>query len=254
MRALILAGGFGTRLSAVVKDVPKPMAPVAGRPFLEFVIGRLKTQGIKDIVLLTGHKSDAIEEHFGDGRNFGVSISYSVEREPLGTGGAIKLAAGAFPGDQDFIVLNGDTYFNADCRALMDFHRANKSLLTLSLKYMEDLSRYGSVSVTKDYRVEGFREKINAPSPSGGYINGGVMAMSGSALSHFRGSGILSIEKEVMPGLLETGRIFGLPFGGKFIDIGIPEDYGSAQEKLPAYGRTLSPWYKGGFSRPRWNS
>ncbi len=234
MRALILAGGLGTRLSPVLKEKPKAMAPVGKRPFLEFIIGLLKKHGIEDISLLTGYKSSFIEDHFRDGRRFGVNIGYSVESEPIGTGGAVKLAAGSFPDDKDFLVLNGDTYFDVDYSALIDFHKGKKALLTMALKYMDDLSRYGSVEI-RDYRVSGFSEKRKLR--GNGYINGGVFILSSDALSYFQGSGFLSLEREVMPKLLGTGRVFGVPFGGKFIDIGIPEDYGAAQNQLPLWSR-----------------
>ncbi len=235
MHALILAGGLGTRLSTILKDQPKPMAPIGKRPFLEFIIAMLEKQGIRDIVLLTGHKSGTVEKHFGDGRNFGVSIIYSIEREPLGTGGAVKLASGLLSGDEDFLVLNGDTYFNIDYMNLIDFHKKKKALMTVSLKYVDDPGRYGSITI-QDYRVSGFIEKGSIS--GGGYINGGVMVLSPGALSYFRRDGFLSLEREVMPSLLETGRVFGIPFGGKFIDIGIPDDYRASLEKLPLWERT----------------
>src|SRR5665213_489998 len=138
---LILAGGLGTRLASVVKDIPKPMALVAGKPFLEYHIEFLRKQGFTDFTLLTGHLSNVIEKHFGDGQKFGVKISYSVETEPLGTGGAIRQAM-EINESQNFLALNGDCLFTADFKRFVNSGNAH---LSIAVKYTKDLSRYGSV-------------------------------------------------------------------------------------------------------------
>lgn len=229
MKVFILAGGFGTRLSHIVKDVPKPMAPIQKKPFLEVLIMTLKKQGFSDIVLLTGHKSEIIENHFKDGSAFGVHIEYSIETEPLGTGGAIKQAAENFVSEGDFMVLNGDTYFDADLTALVRFHQDNKAGLTIALKYREDVKRYGMVR-TKDYQVLEFIEKN--PDLEDGYINGGIYVINKNALTSFKKRGFLSFESEVMPLLLKENKVLALPFGGRFIDIGVPDDYFQADSTL----------------------
>jgi D,D-heptose 1,7-bisphosphate phosphatase len=231
MRVLILAGGFGTRLSSVLKDLPKSMAPIGKKPFLEFLIYIIKNQGFRDIVLSTGYKSDVIEDYFRDGTAFGVNISYSRESKPLGTGGAIRVAAENYP-DDNYLVLNGDTFFDADYSCLMDFHKKSRSLLTIALKYKEDVKRYGCIEVQGD-RIISFSEKNDRLRD--GYINAGVMVLSREALPFFKKKETLSLEKEVMPLLLKENALSGLPFGGKFIDIGIPDDYFAASKNLPAW-------------------
>ncbi len=232
MQALILAGGFGTRLSHIVKDLPKPMAPIQNKPFLEILISYLKKQGINDIILLTGYKSESIEAYFQEGKKSGLSVRYSIEKEPLGTGGAVKKAALTMVQDEDFLLINGDTYFDVDCKYLMDFHKRNAALLTIALKYKEDVKRYGSVRL-EDGRIMEFIEKSDCLED--GLINGGVSVLSKKALQYFKKDGFLSIEKEVMPLLLDEGKVYGVPFGGKFIDIGVPRDYYRAGKEIPGW-------------------
>jgi D,D-heptose 1,7-bisphosphate phosphatase len=233
MQAFILAGGFGTRLAYIVKDVPKPMAPIGRKPFLAFLIENLKNQGIKEIVLLTGHKSEQIESYFGNGSRFGVNIQYSVETSPLGTGGAILKAANLYLKNDNFLVLNGDTYFDVDCKLLMQFHEENQAVLTIGLKYKKDVKRYGNVEISGS-RVSRFTEKN--PSLEDGLINGGIYAVHKKALSYFeKRETLLSFENEVMPLLMKQETILGIPFGGKFIDIGVPEDYSFADQVLKGW-------------------
>ncbi len=231
MRVFILAGGFGTRLREVISDIPKPMAPIGRKPFLEFLISYLEKQGYRDIVLLTGYKSQIIEGHFGDGKKYGVNITYSREKNPLGTGGAIREAALLYPSEEDFLILNGDTFFDGDYRLLAGFHKSRGSLVTIALKYKIDVTRYGSVELEKG-RIISFNEKPSKPED--GLINGGVTVLSNKSLPFFK-EGPHSLEKDVLPRIVDNKAVCGLPFGGKFIDIGIPEDYLKASKDLPGW-------------------
>ncbi|OHD55429.1 MAG: hypothetical protein A2Y33_11580 [Spirochaetes bacterium GWF1_51_8] len=247
MKALILAGGFGTRLVHVVKDVPKPMAPVAGKPFLEYPLFSLKRQGITDIVLLTGHKSEMIESHFGGGSKFGVKISYSVETSPLGTAGAIKRAVDVFGigMDEQFLVLNGDTWFDIDFALFESFHRNGNRALSIALKYREDVRRYGAVKL-RDDSIEGFIEK--SPALGDGFINGGIYMMTPAALDGVEDGKAVSFETFVMPRLLEgKSSVGGIPFGGRFIDIGVPDDYYLADRELPRWIERASEKIRAAF-------
>ncbi|MGZ3723698.1 MAG: nucleotidyltransferase family protein, partial [Bdellovibrionales bacterium] len=225
-RVLILAGGLGTRLSKVLKDLPKPMAPIAGRPFLEYQIEFLRRQGFRKFTLLTGHLSDSIKNHFGDGKSFGVDIDFSVEHEPLGTGGAIRQAMEAST-DQEFLVLNGDSLFAADLTRFLNFA---KPPISIALKYTEDLSRFGSVTIDKEFNVTRFQEKTD--SAREGYINAGVYFISRDALT-LMPKGKFSFETEVMMPL--ANQLKGIPCGGLFVDIGTPESFIWSQDHLPAW-------------------
>ncbi len=227
-RVLILAGGFGTRLASVVSDRPKPMAPIQGRPLLEYQIEFLKNQGFADFTLLTGHMSEVIEKHFGDGHKFGVMINYSVEKTPLGTGGAIRQAIEKASGNQ-FLVLNGDGLFATDYRRLQ---RLSEGPITLALKFSHDLSRYGAVDIDAQYRVTRFREK--AADLGEGFLNAGAYMLERSALESMP-SGKFSLETEVFQPLSKSGGLRGIPCGGKFVDIGTPDSFEFSQANLPKW-------------------
>ncbi len=167
--AIVLAGGFGTRLQSVIDDVPKPMAPISGRPFLEIQLDCLIDQGIRFVTLCTGHLSEVIEHHFGN-QYRSLAIDYSIETSPLGTGGAIKKALSSI--DTPCVaILNGDSYFGVDLKKMMATHHASERPLTLALKSMRDFDRYGTVAFDESFRVKQFKEKEATTS---GWINGGV--------------------------------------------------------------------------------
>lgn len=168
MEAIILAGGKGTRLGELTRLTPKPMVPVAGHPFLEYLLSEAGRRGVRRVVLSVGHFADQIEAHFGR-RWHGIEIDYAHEDSPLGTGGAIALALASVRGERCF-VLNGDTIFRVDLPAMLAFHRQHAAQLTLALKPMTDFDRYGTVQI-ENGRVIGFREK--SPTREG-LINGGV--------------------------------------------------------------------------------
>lgn len=229
-RVLILVGGFGTRLQKVVSDVPKPMAPIAGRPFLEYQIEYLKRQGFTKFTFLTGYMSEVIESHFGDGRKFGVEVDYSVEKEPMGTGGAIRMAMENSK-DDSFIAMNGDSLFATDYNRFVDLAEGR---LSIALKYSTDLSRYGAVEIDDQSRITSFKEK--SAEAVDGYLNAGTYFIPRSAILHFP-KGKFSIETEVFRPLAERKGLFGVPCGGKFVDIGTPESFAWAQDHMPQWLR-----------------
>ena len=223
--AVILAGGLGQRLRHVVSDTQKVMAPIAGKPFLRYLMDWLTAQGARRLVLAVGYRAEQIEAYFGDAYG-GAEIVYSREETPLGTGGAIRQALERCE-TEDVIVVNGDTYFDADLAALLRTHREKRAALTLSLKPMSGFDRYGTVTLTAEGRIAGFHEK---QAVKAGLINGGVYAIRKDAAKAMP-EGRFSFEKEVLePLALPT---YGVISDGYFIDIGIPEDYFRAQTEIP---------------------
>ena len=172
-QAIILAGGFGTRLKAVVADVPKPMAPVCERPFLAFIMDYLAKSNFEKIVLSIGYKGEVIQAYFGNEYK-GMSVEYAVEENPLGTGGGI-LNATATCSDEPILVLNGDTFFDVNILAFANFYRKNNADLVFGLKPMEDFERYGTVILNNENRITKFQEKQYRKS---GLINGGAYILT----------------------------------------------------------------------------
>ena len=227
--AIVLAGGFGTRLQTVVSEVPKPMAPINGKPFLIYVLHYLKRYGINHIVLSVGHLHKVIEDFFGD-KWEGLEISYAVEKEPLGTGGAIKFAFEKIK-NRSAIVVNGDTLFDVDLHKLNDFHRQNRAEISIALRTLEDVSRYGSVVINKENKITSFTEKGIVQGK--GNINGGVYLINKQVfkkLTIFTEK--FSMEKDIFEKYYNAQPFFGIPFESYFIDIGIPEDYRRANLEL----------------------
>jgi NDP-sugar pyrophosphorylase family protein len=223
---LILAGGLGTRLRAIIGDLPKPMAPVAGRPFLEYQIAALRAQGLTDIVLSVGYRHELIAAHFGDGSAFGVRIACVVEDRPLGTGGAVRLAAATMASLRAraaCLILNGDTYFEADFNGLIGRHLAAHAPATLALIHVPDAGRYGSVALDPAGVITGFAEKGGA---GAGLINAGAYAVSPAFLGGLPPEPTpLSLERDVFPALAERGQLRGVVMSGLNIDIGVPDSY-----------------------------
>ncbi len=220
--AMVLAGGLGTRLRSVVSDRPKPMAMVGKVPFLEILLGSLASKGIRRFVLLTGHMGEMIEQHFLDLPKGGVDIQCCREESPLGTGGAIKNAE-EFATDPTLLV-NGDTFFDADVKSLFYFHRDKNTRVTLSLRHVKDVSRYGSVIVDDNGLVTGFREKEQGVNRAG-WINAGLTFLSYDTIQELPAGRSFSMETEIFPELARAGQMAGLPQEGAFFDIGTPESY-----------------------------
>jgi D-glycero-alpha-D-manno-heptose 1-phosphate guanylyltransferase len=227
MEAVILAGGFGTRLKTVLQDVPKPMAPINGKPFLEFLLRYLLSNNISKVILCTGYKHEVIEGYFGSSFQ-GLNISYSREMEPLGTGGALKKALSNVNG-QHCIVLNGDSFFRAPIEDLIKSHFEYDSDFTIALKKMVDFDRYGVVNL-QGSRIIGFEEKCFR---NDGVINGGVYIIRKSALIDVGLPKTFSLESDFLEKNLLQLSFHGKIFNEYFIDIGVPKDYSQAQKDLP---------------------
>lgn len=219
MKAIILAGGFGTRLKSVISEVPKPMAPVNGQPFLAILVKRLIRSNINDIVLSVGYNQEVIRDFFGDGSLLGVTIKYSAEESPLGTGGAIKAAMEQFPADR-YLIMNGDSYFDNNVLELLAYHQTKQAAITLALAEVADKSRYGSVEINKDGTISSFSEK---GADGSGTINAGVYVLERSVIKSFPDA-VCSFESDVLP-IMIGKKLYGFCQQGFFIDIGVPEDY-----------------------------
>lgn len=220
LQAIILAGGMGTRLKEVVNNVPKPMAPVGDRPFLEYQVLQLVRWNVRDIILSVGYKRDVIKAYFGDGDRWGARIRYSEEDTPLGTGGAIREAARLVTGE-NVLVLNGDSYFNLNFEAFHSFHENKKAALSLALVELHDTGRYGRVDIDKEFRILKFQEKLVNEA---GFINSGIYLVNTGVLTMLPGDGPASFEKDMLLKCQQL-NMFGMPQTGFFVDIGIPEDY-----------------------------
>lgn len=218
--AIVLVGGLGTRLRPVVSDVPKPMAPVAGRPFLAWLLEMLSAQGICRVVLATGYLSGMIQSYFG--RHWGgMAIDYSIEDTPLGTGGAIAKALGSI-GDVGVHVLNGDTFLQYRLASLECVTLDVGASIGMALATVPDVGRYGAVEM-HDRRVSRFREKGESGS---GSINAGCYFLTAACVERFsRNAGGFSFETEVLAPAVARGDVCGFDDTGGFIDIGVPEDY-----------------------------
>ena len=222
MEAVILAGGLGTRLRGVIGEIPKCMAPVDGKPFLQYQLEWLSRFDVRHVVFSVGYLREQVMD-FVKSREWPFAITFAVEKEPLGTGGGIRLALQKCKGKQVF-VLNGDTFYNVDLNNL-----SFTAPVTLALKPMRDFDRYGAVDWDGDL-VTGFREKQPCAE---GLINGGVYAIDRSQLDMSLFPKTFSFEREVLEPLADYGLVAGEVQDGYFIDIGIPEDYARAQRELP---------------------
>ncbi|EOD5131695.1 TPA: nucleotidyltransferase family protein [Campylobacter coli] len=214
MQAIVLAGGLGTRLKSVVQDLPKPMAPINGKPFLAFVLEYLKKQGIAEVVLSVSYKYELIQEYFKDEFE-GIKIYYNIEKELLGTGGAIKDAL-EFIQNQAY-VLNGDTIFDIDLKKLV----LNDSKICIALKQMQNFDRYGTVKVDDQGIVTSFEEKVFKKQ---GLINGGVYLLKKDIFDEFDLEKKFSFE-EFLQANYKILKIQTQIFDDYFVDIGIPQDY-----------------------------
>ena len=225
MQAILLCGGMGTRLRSVVSDRPKPMADICGKPFLHYLLEMLRDKGITEVIFALGYMGEMIEEYFQDGSAFGLKIAYSYEEEPLGTGGAIRNALPKIL-EEEVLVLNADTYFPMDYQGLLRFHQENDGDFSLATRAVPDISRYGAVRRDAAGRILAWNEKLeDGGQPLAGEINGGIYVMKKSLIAEIP-EGKQSLEQDCVPKWLSEGkRIFGLPFDGYFMDIGIPKDY-----------------------------
>ncbi len=220
MKAIVLAGGFGSRLAHITQHTPKPMAKIGGRPFLEYLLDNIINQGVDHIILSVGYKWKMIESHFSDCYK-GVPVSYVVESVPLGTGGATQKAFRQID-VEDALVLNGDTFCQVDLRKLTHFHQSNNSCFTMTIKSIEDVSRFGRVQVTESGVIQAFLEKGY---DGHGLINTGVYVIKKSLFQQYSCPESFSLEMDLIEKHLLTINPLGFLTDRYFIDIGIPEDY-----------------------------
>lgn len=230
--AIILAGGFGTRLQSVVSDLPKPMAPVNDAPFLNYQFAYLKYYGIKQVIVSTGHLAEKIRTNYGNEFK-GLNISYSHEEIPLGTGGGIRLAFENCS-DELVLVLNGDSFFDVDIHKFYDLHISQHSNISLALRKVSDASRYGSIETGEGNQIISFKEKSSRVGEA--LINGGIYILNKKLfLAHTPGLINFSIENDFFEKQMNNITIKGFEFNGYFIDIGIPEDYTQAQHDFKEF-------------------
>ena len=226
-QSIILAGGLGTRLRTAVPDLPKCMAPVAGKPFLHHVIAYLQLQGVDSFIFSLGYMNEVIRDFINKSYP-GLDVRYVIETEPLGTGGAIKLACNK-ASQENVIILNGDTMFKTDVSQLLSFHLQHQAGCTLALKPMKDFDRYGVVEINEENRVQSFKEKQYYEN---GLINGGVYALNVASFLYLGLPDKFSFEKDYLEKYYKTQKIIGLVQDAYFIDIGIPEDYERAGKEF----------------------
>lgn len=225
--AIILAGGFGTRLREVVANVPKPMAQVADRPFLDYLFEYLEHFGVERVVLSVGFQGEIIQNHYQD-KYGAIQLDYAFEKEPLGTGGAIKFALQNCKSD-NVLILNGDTFFDVDLNQLSEVHQT----ATMVLREVEQPDRYGTVEVGNDGFIQSFREKQSGL--ESGLINGGVYLISRTLLDEFDLPEKFSIENDFFTPHCQDISLKGHRSSGYFIDIGIPEDYYRANNEFRSF-------------------
>jgi D-glycero-alpha-D-manno-heptose 1-phosphate guanylyltransferase len=230
--AIILAGGYGTRLQSIVSDVPKPMAPVDGEPFLNYQLYYLKQAGIKKVLLSVGHLSEKIKTYYGNAFK-GMAVDYVKEETPLGTGGGIRLAMEQCS-DDEALVLNGDSFFETDLPEFYKLHKNGAADCSLALRHVTNAARYGTIQLNQQHRIVSFKEKSETTAP--GLINGGVYILNKKLyLSSTRAGKNFSIENDFFAAKVSQLNIKGFEFNGYFIDIGIPEDYLKAQHDFKGF-------------------
>ena len=225
--AIVLAGGFGTRLRSVVSDVPKPMAMVAGRPFLELLLSNLARNGFERVVLSVGYLADAITAHFGTDFR-GIALDYAIESTPLGTGGAIRAGIGYCSSDHVHI-FNGDTYLGLDTSATDALWRDENAPIIVALS-VDDTARYGKLVTDADGRILRFLEKD--ASGGQGLINAGCYVLPTAIVDEFPLEERFSFETDYLRDAVVARKFLAFKTDAEFIDIGTPDDYARAQTLL----------------------
>ena len=227
MEVIILAGGLGTRLRSEVKDVPKCMAPVAGKPFLWYLLKYLTRFDVSNVILSVGYLREVIFDWVAEHKSeFPFTFEYAIEEEPLGTGGGIKLALSKAY-DNEVVILNGDTFFDVELNDFVRLHSDSKKYISLALKPMKNFDRYGTVNLESNGVISAFNEKKYCAE---GLINGGVYVISRNSPLFSGLPDKFSFETAVLEPQCVSGNLFGVIQNGYFIDIGIPEDYHKADK------------------------
>lgn len=231
LQAVVMAGGLGTRLRPLTEDTPKPMLPVGGRPLLERTIDRLKSAGVRDVVVSTRYKAHKVREHFEDGSRFGVNVAYTEEEKPLGTAGSLRLIERP---ESTLVVINGDVLTSVDFRAMHDFHIEHDAALTVGVRQYKFAVPYGVVE-TDGVRVTHLREKPTYTS----FVNAGVYLLEPAAFDRIPPLSEDGAEPfnmtDLIESLVETGRtVASFPIHEYWMDIGQPQDYERVQQDIAA--------------------
>jgi mannose-1-phosphate guanylyltransferase len=242
LKAVILAGGVGTRLRPLTCTRPKLLFPVLNKPLLDWTLERLAESGVKEAILAVNYMAEAFIQHYGKSK-YGMKISYSREEKPLRTGGPIKKAEKLIGHKKPFLVLNGDILTKIDYTKLLERHKEKDAIATIALYEVEDPSRYGTAELTENNRVIRFEEKAPRGKAPSNLINAGVYVLDPKIFDYIPSGRPVSIEHEIFPKLANEGKLYGYEFKEFWIDIGKPEDY------LKANWLLLDAEIKKGYSR-----
>ena len=224
MKAVILVGGEGTRLRPLTCNIPKPMVPVVNRPFLEHTFSYLKRHNIDEVILAMGYLPHRIKEHFSDGKDYGIKLTYEVEDSPMGTGGAVKRLERQL--DDTFVVMNGDVYTDLDITEMLETHKEKKSVCTIAMVPVEDPTKYGVIETSPANKIRKFTEKPGWDSVTSNNINAGTYIMEPKVLEEIPSSTFHMFEQGLFPKLLLGGEsLYGFPLKGYWIDMGTVESY-----------------------------
>lgn len=224
-KAVILAGGKGTRLRPFTYEMPKPLIPLKGKPLLQHNLDLLKSHGITEFYISIGYKGKQIKDYFGNGEKFGINIKYIEEKEPLGTAGPLKLAEKYL--DDTFILIWCDILADIDLEDFIAFHKNSGGLATMALASVEDVTAFGVASL-KGSKIIGFVEKPTKEEAPSNLINAGMIILEPKVFKYFPNKKVISIEKEIYPKLVEAGKMYGYPFVGQWYDTGTHEAYEKA--------------------------
>ena len=249
LKAVLLVGGPGTRLQPLTDNKPKSIVPVLNRPVLEHTLAYLKQYGVEDVILTLNYLPEAIQDYFGDGKRCGVKLTYCIEKEPLGTAGAVKNAEAYL--DSSFFVLNGDLFTDMNLADLLAFHREKKAKATISLTWVDNPSAFGVVETDADCRVKRFIEKPPLAEATTHWINAGTYILEPEVLEQIPAGRHHMFEKGLFPRLLEIGKpVYGYEFKGYWLDMGTLANYFSLNMDLLTL-KTKSPLFpdsgKGGI-------
>lgn len=232
MLAVILIGGLGTRLRPLTCDTPKPLLPILNKPFLHYQFQALKAHGVREIVLCTSYRASDFRRAFGTGRSLGLKLSFVHEREPLGTGGALKNAESLVAGKGPVLAMNGDVLNGLDLSAFLRFHRARRGDLSIALTRVKDPTQYGLVKADPDGRIREFLEKPSSDEIESNTINAGTYVFDPSVLRLIPPGTPYSLERNLFPQLASQGRVFGYVMSGYWIDIGTIGKYLQAHHDI----------------------
>lgn len=224
---LILAGGLGTRLKSIISDKPKPMADINGRPFISHLVNFWISEGHQSFILLTGYEHNQITDYFCKNQH-DADIEFSVEKTPLGTGGALLKALNDFEINKRFILINGDTYFPLNTSLFINFHETKKSDLSIALFASKDTNRYKRICINNNCKVTNI-----LPSDKTFYVNGGTYIFDPRVIEYLKSNftaNFSSFENDILPELFSNFNSHGFHSSSKFIDIGLPEDYNHAHK------------------------